>query len=214
MSGRFPFYPEHIPGELKDDDAWVCCDEEKVPHIPLATGRLRRASSTDPETWRSYEEAEAALASGRYYGIGFVFSSGDSYAGVDLDGCRNPETGEIETWAKEIIEHLDSYTELSPSGTGVHVLVKAELPLGGRRKGVRKEAVLPNEDVNQDWVGYPEARRLSGLSRATLRRLVRNGQLRATKVGRATRIERHSLEVFVENHPTQPRLPGFEDSDA
>jgi hypothetical protein len=54
---------------------------------------------------------------------------------VDLDKCLDPETGEIESWAREVIEELNSYTEISPSGKGVHVLVKATLPAGRNRKG-------------------------------------------------------------------------------
>jgi hypothetical protein len=54
---------------------------------------------------------------------------------VDLDGCLNPEAGEIEGWAQEIMQELDSYTEISPSGKGVHVLVRATLPEGRNRKG-------------------------------------------------------------------------------
>jgi excisionase family DNA binding protein len=72
---------------------------------------------------------------------------------------------------------------------------------------------LPNENVSQEWAGYLEAERFSGLSRTALRRLLRNGQLRAAKIGRATRIDKHSLEAFMENHPTQPKLPGFEGAD-
>jgi excisionase family DNA binding protein len=78
---------------------------------------------------------------------------------------------------------------------------------------VRKEAILPNENVKQDSVGYPEAQRFSGLSRATLRRLIANGQLHAIKVGRATKISKRSLDLFVKNRPAQPRLPGFEEAD-
>jgi hypothetical protein len=136
MSGRFPFYPEHIPGELKDDDAWVCCDEEKVPHIPLATGRLRRASSTDPETWRSYEQAEAAFATGRYWGIGRVIMVQDPYVGVDLDGCRDPETRRIAPWAWSIAERLNSYAEVSPSLTGIKIWVRAKLAHSQKRAGL------------------------------------------------------------------------------
>lgn len=54
---------------------------------------------------------------------------------MDLDGCLDPETGEVEPWALEIVEQLDSYTEISPSGTGLHILVRAGLPEGGNRKG-------------------------------------------------------------------------------
>lgn len=52
-----------------------------------------------------------------------------------LDGCVDPETGEVASWAAEVLDELDSYTEFSPSGRGLHVLARAELPPGGRRKG-------------------------------------------------------------------------------
>jgi len=63
------------------------------------------------------------------------FHTGGRDCGVDLDGCLDPETGEIEGWAQEIIDELDSYAEISPSGTGVHVLVRGSLPPGRNRKG-------------------------------------------------------------------------------
>jgi excisionase family DNA binding protein len=66
---------------------------------------------------------------------------------------------------------------------------------------------------NIAWLDYPEAERFSGLSQGILQRLIRDGRLRATRVGRATKIDKRSLEVFVENHPAQPRLPGFEEAD-
>ena len=64
-----------------------------------------------------------------------MFTEEDAFAGVDLDGCLDPETGEIESWAQELIEELNSYTEISPSGIGVHILVRAQLPPGRNRKG-------------------------------------------------------------------------------
>ena len=65
-------------------------------------------------------------------GIGFVFTVADPYVGVDLDHCR--ADGGLEAWATEIVGKLNSYTEWSPSGTGLHILVKASLPnCGGRR---------------------------------------------------------------------------------
>jgi primase-polymerase (primpol)-like protein len=67
-------------------------------------------------------------------GVGYVFSDGDPYSGVDLDNCRGRETGEIADWAKEIIRGLASYTEVSPSGTGVKIWVKGRLPEGQVRK--------------------------------------------------------------------------------
>jgi putative DNA primase/helicase len=68
-------------------------------------------------------------------GVGFVFTEDDPYAGIDLDKCRNPETGEIDQWARKIVDALDSYTEVSPSGTGLHIFVKATLPGRNNRKG-------------------------------------------------------------------------------
>src|SRR5262249_12807687 len=65
-------------------------------------------------------------------GIGFVFTEDDPYAGIDLDDCRNPETGVIAPWARRIIAVLSSYTEISPSGTGVHIYVQGRLPGQGR----------------------------------------------------------------------------------
>jgi putative DNA primase/helicase len=118
---------------------WLCWRIEerdgkptKVPYSPL-TGE--KASTTNPENWASYSEAVEAYREHGYDGIGVVFSEDDPFCGVDLDGCLNPETGEIEGWAQEIIEDLDSYTEVSPSGRGVHVLIRGELPPGRNRKG-------------------------------------------------------------------------------
>jgi primase-polymerase (primpol)-like protein len=104
----------------------------KTPYCPL-TGA--RASSTDPESWASYSEAVSTYTVHGYDGIGFVFTPEDDLCGVDLDGCLDPQTGQIECWAQEIIEELASYTEVSPSGTGVHILVRATLPEGRNRKG-------------------------------------------------------------------------------
>jgi len=60
---------------------------------------------------------------------------GDGLVGIDLDHCRDPETGAIEEWAQTIIDRLRCYAEGSPSGTGVHILCRGELPPGRRRKG-------------------------------------------------------------------------------
>jgi hypothetical protein len=54
---RFEHHPDNIPEELKLDDAWVCCDESKVPLIATASGAVYAASSTNESTWRSYEDA-------------------------------------------------------------------------------------------------------------------------------------------------------------
>src|SRR5215204_3272622 len=125
--------------DMRDLKQWLCWRQEerdgkptKIPYSPL-TGE--RAKCTDPQTWASFEEAVQAYKKHNYSGLGFAFTPEDDLCGVDLDGCLNPETGEIELWAQEIIELLNSYTEVSPSGIGVHVLVKGKLPEGRNRKG-------------------------------------------------------------------------------
>ena len=127
--------PEGIPGELKKRPQWVCwryaLDSKgrftKHPYNPR-TGRM--ASHSDLMTWSRFETVFEAYESGAggYDGVGFVFCSGDPYTGVDLDGCRDPETGEVEAWAAEIVALLDSYTELSPSGKGLHIVVEGKVP--------------------------------------------------------------------------------------
>src|SRR5215218_8136510 len=124
---------------MKDLAQWINWRYEerdsRVTKVPICSHTGQLAAVDRPETWGTYEEAVRASKEHSHDGVGFVFTEEDRYAGIDLDKCRDPETGELEEWAKELIEHLDSYTELSPSGTGVHVLIKAELSAGGRRKG-------------------------------------------------------------------------------
>jgi putative DNA primase/helicase len=124
------------PGELRTTDQFVCWREENrdgdITKVPYSV-HGGRASSTNPKTWAPFDEAVAVSA--RYDGIGFVFTEDDPFAGIDIDKCRNAETGEIEPWAWKIVAAFDSYTEVSPSGTGLHVFVKATLPGPNNRKG-------------------------------------------------------------------------------
>jgi putative DNA primase/helicase len=131
--------PENIPEELTERPQWVCWRLEergskmtKVPFTPTGW----RASSTDLMTWTTCAEALAAYERGHYDGIGFVFSSADPYVGIDLDDCRDPESGEIESWARQILGRVpDGYVEVSPSGTGIHIIVRGTVRGGGVRKG-------------------------------------------------------------------------------
>lgn len=138
--------PSGIPAELRAPPRWVAWTSEppamggtaawaKLPRDAKFGGR---ASTTDPATWATFGEAwdaysrsqgtEAAMS-----GVGFVFTSSDPYVGVDLDGvCRD---GVLSHDAAEIVTALNSYTERSVGGNGVHVIVEAELAPSGRRKG-------------------------------------------------------------------------------
>ena len=104
----------------------------KVPYV--VTEPNRRASSINPVTWRSFDEARATYEDGKSDGLGIVL--GDGLVGVDLDKCRSPETRELTPPALAIVRALDSYTEISPSGRALHVLARGALPPGRRKKGV------------------------------------------------------------------------------
>ncbi len=143
---------ENIPEELTERPQWVCWRFEerdgKKTKVPYTPGTERRASSTDLMTWRTFEEAFAAYEFGyddlsdieygepSYDGIGFAFSDGDPFCGVDLDKCRDPETGDTAPWAMEIIDRAhEGYIEVSPSGTGIHIIIQGSVRGGGMRKG-------------------------------------------------------------------------------
>ncbi len=129
---------DNIPEELRRRPQWVVWKLEtrdgKPTKVPYIAGGVGRADTTDLMTWRTFEEAVQALKTGRYEGVGFVFCSGDKYTGIDLDDCRNPETGELEEWARKIVEAFGGYAEASPSGTGVHIIVRGKAPNKKRGK--------------------------------------------------------------------------------
>ena len=127
-----------VPEPLRARPQWVTWRREltadgKPTKVPYSARTSLRASSTDPSTWSGF--AEALDASSRYDGIGYVFASSDPFVGIDLDHCRDAETGQIQSWAKEIIDGCMSYTEVSPSGAGVHIFVRGVLPAGARKRG-------------------------------------------------------------------------------
>jgi putative DNA primase/helicase len=128
-----PLRAENIPGELKARPQWVVWKAvgEKPDKVPYSARTGRRASSTDLLTWSTFQEALEAYENGGYAGLGFVFSSADSYTGIDLDDCVD-ENDEIAFSALEIVRYFDSYTELSATGTGLHVIVRGDVP--NRRK--------------------------------------------------------------------------------
>ncbi|MGN1457409.1 MAG: phage/plasmid primase, P4 family [Acutalibacteraceae bacterium] len=111
-----------IPQELKDLKQWVCY-RDKAPLSPLYNGN---ASPTNPDHWGTFEQAVRAIEKYNYKGIGFVFTDTTPYCGIDIDHCINTDTGEINHNALDIIQTMDTYTELSPSGTGLHIIYKGK----------------------------------------------------------------------------------------
>ena len=131
--------PDGIPQELKIRPQWVVWKlaerdgkPTKVPYSPMS---FERASTTDMMTWGTFDEALAASKIGTFDGIGFCFCSADPYVGIDIDDCRDHETGELAGWAQSLIEKFpNGYVEVSPSGRGVHIITCGRR-LEGKRKG-------------------------------------------------------------------------------
>jgi putative DNA primase/helicase len=132
--GIFPVKVENIPKELKARPQWVVWKAvgEKPDKIPYSARDGLKASTTDLMTWSSFEEAHEAARTDEYDGLGFVFSSGDPFTGIDLDNCVDTQTGELAGWALEIARYFDSFTEFSASGRGLHIIVRGDVP--NRRK--------------------------------------------------------------------------------
>jgi hypothetical protein len=130
---------EGIPAQLKDVSRWVAWRakprEFKVEKVPVCCHNGRKAKVNDPAAWASFEPAWNYAREHHLDGIGFVFSAGDDLCGVDLDDCRDPATGDLKQSAWDVIRLLDSYTEVSPTGTGVKIFLRGTLPGQRRRAG-------------------------------------------------------------------------------
>lgn len=128
--------PEGIPAELRQRRQWLTwryewsASKRRWDKPPRQAGTGRLAESDNPATWATFEDALASYQAGKSDGVGFVFTKDDPYTGIDLDKVQPGITGERKPWADEEVRRLASYTELSPSGMGVHVVVKATLKAG------------------------------------------------------------------------------------
>jgi len=127
VANPVPFFPDCIPEELRTHRQWVNWRYEvhtpggkptKVPKRPSGA----YASHSNPATWSTWEQVLKGYDTGRFAGVGFVFSEEDPYTGIDFDHVRDPQTGEIDAWAWEWLQRLDSYTEVPipnrPQGVG------------------------------------------------------------------------------------------------
>jgi len=123
---------DRYPDQMVSLHQWVVCGADKIPLDPKS---LRRADTTKSTTWSDYVTA-ARVAELHHLNLGFVFTKAAGIVGIDLDKCRNPETGEIAPWALTIVQSLNSLAEISRSETGLHLLAESdELPEGGRKRG-------------------------------------------------------------------------------
>ncbi|WP_027133430.1 hypothetical protein [Geminicoccus roseus] len=123
----------------------------KVPRMPL--GRNGRAKSNDPSTWDTLPNAELGLRHGRFDGLTVFLgdlNNGTFLIGCDFDLCRSPTTGEIMPWARQWLDRLATYTEVSPSGTGVKAygIYQGKPPVSG------KEITLADEPIPEGAGGH------------------------------------------------------------
>lgn len=142
-----PIDPAAIPDALKMFDRWLGWRWKwkanpntgrgvwTKPPVNARTGGPGK--STDPATWCTFEQALAAVNVGSCDGIGFALGEAEGgihFAGIDLDDCRNAATGELSEVARDIIATMETYCEVSPSGTGVKLLCVGTLPNGAETK--------------------------------------------------------------------------------
>ncbi len=119
---------ERVPKTLRDLDRWVCVYNSRK--CPYQANFEMAASSTNPSTWASFEDAVRGVERGPYDGIGFVFN-GDGIVGIDIDAGFD-EDGFLSELSCDCISACKSYVETSRSGRGVHILLRGKLPFSGQ----------------------------------------------------------------------------------
>jgi len=133
-----------VPNTLRDRQQWICWryewsgDRGEWTKVPVDVDDGGFASSTDPGTWTSFGAAVACheQAGTDTDGIGFVFAESSTVTGIDLDDCRDPDSGDLEAWAADLLDDVRTFTEISPSGTGLHLYGLGFVPDGGSRGDV------------------------------------------------------------------------------
>ena len=131
---------DNIPQELRVLKQWVCANENSK--VPMQATCDRPASSTNPATWASFEDAVWAVENGYYDYIGFVFND-NGIVGIDIDDVLVPSDipdllslVDLDTNASDLALDIAgkcrSYTEMSKSGTGLHIFVKGDIPFKGK----------------------------------------------------------------------------------
>lgn len=116
----------NIPLELRLLPQWVVWDANKVPHDAKTNVY---ANVNDPNSWSDFDTA-VSMAN-KYCGVGFVFTDTDSYSFIDLDDTKGDQIALNRQI--EIYREFDSYSEISPSGKGLHIIVRGNIPAGRRR---------------------------------------------------------------------------------
>ncbi len=146
---RITFDAAGVPEQLRTERRWFVWrylrDDGGTPKKPPYDFRTGQpCNSNDPALYATFEEALAAYQSGKYGGLGFGLGTRDGFVCVDLDECRDLQTGEITPAARRIIEDFTSYTEVSPSGDGVKIFIRSHFMMEGGHKKPGVEILTSN----------------------------------------------------------------------
>jgi len=124
--------PAGIPEVLRASRHWVARKDKKPCDLSGKSGGWQA-----PDFWLSFQEVLDAVVTApeKFSGLGYIIAREEALGdhqliGIDLDACRDPRNGWISPWAIEILQRLNSYTEISLSGAGFHVWVFGKLPDG------------------------------------------------------------------------------------
>jgi putative DNA primase/helicase len=135
------FNPENIPSEMRTRRQWIVwqAKEEAKADGEVRINKIPKkvdggaAATDDPSTWTTFDAAVAAWKKHprKFAGVGYVFSANDPFTGIDLDGCLT-SGGVVEDWAHVWLNKMPgAAVEVSPSGGGMHAIVRAKLPGDG-----------------------------------------------------------------------------------
>jgi putative DNA primase/helicase len=133
------FPADVIPPELRALPQWVGWkfrdkSNGKKSKVPIRIRDKHPAAVNNPKDWTTFEYALERLGkSSAFSGIGFVFTEADDLCGIDLDNCLDSETGELSPFAQELVERINSYTEVSPSGKGIKIFFRNSKPQATKR---------------------------------------------------------------------------------
>jgi len=128
---------DNIPDELKEFRQWVMWkyenrDGDKPTKVPYSTSNYP-AAVDNPNSWGSFEQVKKAFETGLYSGIGFVLTDNDPFAFIDLDATDDAEQQKRQ---HTIFQEFNSYAELSPSGNGLHIIVRGSVEHGRKRSKI------------------------------------------------------------------------------
>lgn len=150
-----------IPNALRERPRWVLWGVPDKPRKQPFSAAGKPASSTNPATWCTFEQALLAADLWGAEGLGFVL--GDGVACVDFDHCFDGE--ELDPWVAAWVDKLGSWTERSQSGTGLHVFCFGKLP-GGAIKAKRAELYASARFIALTGHTYGPQRELTGSQKA------------------------------------------------